>query len=224
MPVDLHLLSTPGEKDIRYILEACRPYLEAQASSRVAFMQWASFNYDWLPYTRQAFAGLSEVDALDPDPNYLEKNEQILDRCGVIYISGGNTYLLNHRLHESRLVTSLRRRALAGLPIVGFSAGAIVCGPNILTTHDINMIPTHHFDSLNLLPYNLAAHYPTDDAQREDEDDWLGDYHAQHPNPILTLEDGAYIRFDGQAVYRVRGTAWILEAGGRHTLAGAARN
>jgi dipeptidase E len=218
MIVDLHLLSTPGEKDIRYILEACRPYLEAQTHPRVAFMQWASVNNDWLPYTRQDFSELASVDALDPDPTCLEKNEQILDRCRVVYISGGNTYLLNHRLHESKLYTSLQQRALAGLPIVGFSAGAILCGPNILTTHDINLIPSHHFDSLNLLPYNVVAHYPSNDAQREDEDDWLSDYQAHHANPILTLEDGAYVRFDGQGLKVVRGSAWILEAGGRRIL------
>jgi peptidase E len=41
---------------------------------------------------------------------------------------------------------------------VGFSAGAMLCGPNILTNQDANMLPTCHFDSLDLLPYNIFAH------------------------------------------------------------------
>ena len=213
MPIDLHLLSSSGEDDIRYIIEACRPYLQAQAKPVAAFMAWAAVNHDWLPYTQKAFAGLAEVAALEPAPDALAENERILERCGVLFISGGNTYLLNHRLHESALFSPLRRRILDGLPVVGFSAGALLCGPNILTTHDINMLPTSHFDSLNLLPYNLAPHYPAADAPREDEDDWLSDYHAAHTNSILALEDGAWVRWNGQALEHIRGTAWILEPG-----------
>jgi len=168
MPIDLHLLSTPGDGDIRYIIEACRPYLQAQTRPVVAFMPWASVNDDWFPYTQKAFSGLAEVAALNPAPASLAKSQRILDQCGAVYISGGNTYLLNHRLHESGLFEPLRQRAQVGLPVVGFSAGAIVCGPNILTTRDINLLPTVHFDSLNLLPYNLAAHYPAADPQRNE--------------------------------------------------------
>jgi peptidase E len=213
MPVDLHLLSMPGESGICSIIEACRPYLQAQSRPLVAFIPWASVDYDWLPYTSKAFSGLAEVTELEPAPAALAENERILEQCGALYISGGNTYLLNHRLHESGLFEPLRRRVLQGLPLVGFSAGALLCGPNILTTHDINMLPTTYFDSLNLLPYNLVPHYPATDTLRDDEDDWLSDYHAMHSNPILALEDDACVRWNGQALERVRGTAWLLEPG-----------
>lgn len=46
MPVDVHLLSVPGKRDIRYILDACRPYLQAQARPAVAFIPWASVHND----------------------------------------------------------------------------------------------------------------------------------------------------------------------------------
>ena len=29
---------------------------------------------------------------------------------------------------------------MAGLPLIGFSAGSIVCGPNILTSKDMNTV------------------------------------------------------------------------------------
>lgn len=212
MPVDLHLFSRPGETDIRWILDAARPYLEGRDQPTVAFIQWASVTHDWTGYTQQAFGPLAKVEPLNDNPAYLSENKACLNRCHAVFISGGNTYLLNHRLHESGLFEHLRHRALEGLPIIGFSAGALLCAPNILTTHDINMLPTTHFDSLNLLPYNIVAHYPSD-AEREDEDDWLSDYHAAHDNPILALENDAYVRWDGQALNHVRGSAWIFEPG-----------
>jgi hypothetical protein len=79
------------------------------------------------------------------------------------------------------------------------------------------MLPTRHFKSLNLLPYNIVAHYPSTDAERDDEDDWLSDYHARHANPILALENDAYVRWDGKTLRRVRGAAWILEPGKART-------
>jgi dipeptidase E len=213
MTVDLHLFSLPGEGDIRFILEACRPYLEQQQTPLVAFIPWASVGHDWLDYTRKAFNELAQVIPLNHAPSALSESTEVIDRCGAVYISGGNTYLLNHRLHESGLFTHLRVRALGGLPIVGFSAGAILCGPNTLTTHDINMVPTRHFNSLDLIPYNIVAHYPSTDLERDDEDDWLSDYQALHNNPILALENDAYVRWDGQNLNRIRGTAWIIEQG-----------
>ena len=213
MTVNLHLFSTPGKGDIQSIIDACRPYLQNQSRPVLGFMQWASVQHDWLPYTREVFSGLAEVLAFNPDPMALAQNQEILVRCGAVYISGGNTYLLNHILNVSGVLAPLRERALAGLPVAGFSAGAILCGPNILTTHDINMVPSPHFDGLDLLPYNLVAHYPSDDPARSDEDDWLSDYHARHANPILALENDAYVRWDGSALERVAGRAWILSAG-----------
>jgi dipeptidase E len=218
MAVDFHLFSLPGEGDIRWILEACRPYLERQQTPVVAFIRWASVSHDWLEYTQKAFDGLARVIPLNHDPSALAESTEVIDQCGAVYISGGNTYLLNHRLHESGLLNHLHDQALNGLPIVGFSAGAILCGPNILTTHDINMLPTHHFNSLDLIPYNIVAHYPSTDPERDDEDDWLSDYHALHSNPILAFENDAYVHWDGQSLNRIRGAAWILEPGKERML------
>ena len=42
MTVDLHLFSSPGENDARYIIEAARPYLEGRPEAVVAYMPLAS--------------------------------------------------------------------------------------------------------------------------------------------------------------------------------------
>jgi peptidase E len=109
----------------------------------------------------------------------------------------------------SRLFPSLRRKIEGGLPLAAFSAGTVLCGPNILTTNDLNMVPTTHFDGLNLTPFNFNVHY-ADDVQR---DNWLIEYQIFHDNPILMLEDGAYVRVSGKAVTLVRGGAWLWRAG-----------
>jgi dipeptidase E len=136
--------------------------------------------------------------------------EAIIRRAQVVYISGGNTFLLNHRLHISGLMAYLRKKVQAGLPVVGFSAGMIVCGPNILTSSDMNSVETNHFDGLKASSFNFFAHYTADAYGQSPQDDWLSEYHSFHDNPVIMLSDGAYLKVDGKKTTLVRGEAWIL--------------
>jgi peptidase E len=211
--MNLHLFCVPGTGDIRSILDAARPYLAAQPEPVVAYLPSAASGYNWLDYTEKAFAGLGQVAYVDPETMPLADIEAILARAGLIYISGGNTFLLNHRLHQSGLYPRLRARIHAGLPVVGFSAGATICGPNIRTSKDMNMCATTHFTGLDLTPYNFSVHYPSDDQSRAEWDEWLNQYHVTFDNPILALEDDAYLQIDDERTVLVRGTGWILAKG-----------
>jgi hypothetical protein len=102
----------------------------------------------------------------------------------------------------------LRKKVQAGLPVVSFSAGTVVCGPNILTSKDMNTVGTAYFDGLNASPFNFLVHY---DGALHDE--WLSDYHFFHDNPVIMLCDGAYVRSSGRKTWLERGEAWILRKG-----------
>ena len=135
--------------------------------------------------------------------------ESILRKASVAYIPGGNTFLLNHRLHVSQLFAYLRKKLEGGLPLAAFSAGTVLCGPDILTSNDINMVPTTHFDGLNLTPFNFSVHYQ-DDIWKDYR---LMDYQAFHDHPLLLLEDGAYVRIRGKEAVLVRGEGWLWRPG-----------
>ncbi len=104
----------------------------------------------------------------------------------------------------------LRKKVQSGLPLVGFSAGTILCGPNILTANDMNTVATSYFDGLNLSPFNFFAHYPLDAYGQSVHDQWLADYHFFHDNPVIVLSDGAHVKVDGKKTILVQGEAWIL--------------
>jgi len=211
--INLHLFSTPGDRDIRWVLDACRPYLADKDDPTVAFLPQAWLNVNqWLEYTVREFKGLAQIELIDTERMDLLKMESIIRRARVVYISGGNTFLLNHRLHISGLMPFLRKKVQAGLPVVGFSAGAIVCGPNILTSKDMNSVETDRFDALNATPFNFLAHYDADAyGQSAVHDDWLSDYHTFHDNAVIMMSDGAYVKVEGKKTTLVRGDAWILK-------------
>ncbi len=210
--INLHLLSTPGDRDIRWVLEACRPYLEKKSVPVVAFMPQASLDVNfWMDYTVRTFDGLAKIELIDTERMELREIESVLRRAQVAYISGGNTFLLNHRLHVSGLMPYLRKKIQSGLPVVAFSAGMIICGPNMLTSKDLNSVATSHFESLNVSPFNYFAHYGTDSYTQALHDDWLSDYHTFQDNPVIILSDGAYVKVEGKKTSLVRGDAWILK-------------
>ncbi len=214
MPANLHLFSTPGENDIRYIVEACRPYLEGKDDAKIAYMPMASLDGErWLDYTRQQFKGLAQVRMVDTELMAQKELESALRECQVAYIPGGNTFLLAHRLHLSGIMPFLKKRVQAGWPVVGFSAGAILCGPNILTSSDMNAVKTDYFGGLNATPFNFFAHYSQDRFGQSVQDEWLSEYQVFHDNPGIALCDDAYLKTEKSKATLVHGEAYILRKG-----------
>ena len=67
MPVDLHLFSTPGD-NIRYVIEASRPYLEDKDDPIVAYMPLASLYAEkWLDDNERAFKGLARLESINAE-------------------------------------------------------------------------------------------------------------------------------------------------------------
>ena len=211
MPSNLHLFSVPGERDLDDIVDACRPYVEGKEEPTIAYLPLASLYAErWLEMTEDAFKGLAELKTINTELMTQKAIEGIIRDAEVVYVPGGNTFLLAHRLHASGVMPFLQKRIQSGLPYIGFSAGAILCGSNILTSKDLNAVSTSFFKGLNAFQFNIAPHYPLDGYGQSVKDDWLADYHFFHDNPIIMLCDGAYVKTEKGKTTLVRGEAYIL--------------
>ena len=193
------------------MFEASRPYLEGKDKPVVAYMPLASLYAEkWHALNREAFDGLGNLVEINAELMTQKEIENIIREAALVYITGGNTFLLNHRLHASGVMPYLKKKIQSGLPVVGVSAGMIICGPNILTSRDMNTVETNYFNSLNASPFNFLPHYPLDAYGQSVIDDWLGDYHFFHDNPVIMVSDGACIKMDGKRTSLARGEAYIL--------------
>jgi peptidase E len=211
--MNLHLFSTPGKDDIRDILDACRPFLEEKDDPVVAYLPAASLGDTYQEITGKAFHRLARLETINTELMTYPEMEAILRSAALVYIPGGNTFLLNHRLHLSNITEYLHKKVSAGLPLVAFSAGTVLCGPNILTSKDLNMVGTPYFTGLDVSPFNFNCHYPQDEYARALRDDWLSEYHVFHDNPVVMLSDGASVQVEGRRTKLVRGDAWIFRKG-----------
>jgi dipeptidase E len=133
----------------------------------------------------------------------------ILERSDVLFVGGGNTYLLTQRLSKSGLLDRMRNRVRDGAIYVGSSAGANIAGPNILTTNDWNIVGHTSFSSLGLVPFNINPHYAesgsSDAPNSETRDERIREYHAVHSNPVVAIQERAAVAIDNDGGVRVVG-------------------
>ncbi|MFM8320242.1 MAG: Type 1 glutamine amidotransferase-like domain-containing protein [Chloroflexota bacterium] len=219
--MELHLYSRPGVDGIEWILEAARSLLAGARRPLVAYLPLASLHRRWIRETKGYFRGLAAVQAIDPQLHAPEQVLETLDRADLFYIPGGNTYWLTYQLSQPlgggpTLLSELRRRILDGKPLLAFSAGAVLCGPDILTTNDINPNAGVCFGGLDLLPFSINAHFPPagDPAGREARLARLDEFLHFHPRrTVLGLEDDAYLQVSGGEIHAARGHIWQITRG-----------
>jgi peptidase E len=208
--VDLHLYSSKDpESEIRWAVEVSRECLGGKKNATIACLPFGMLSVDrWMNTARRAFKDLAELRLLNSEMMELREMEGILRGATLAFFPGGNAFLFSHRLHLGRLLPYLRQKIRNGLPVLAADAGVVVCGPNVLTAGDMNLVPTAHFEGLGLSPFNFLVGYE-DDPQR---DNWLADYHAFHGNPVMLLEDGAYVKVGAGKATLVGGKAWCRRA------------
>jgi peptidase E len=111
--MNLHLFSMPGPYPLQDIVAASEPYLTMQSHPVILYLPaaGATLNLEYVDVARTAFENLAEVEVLDlTQPISLVDLESVLGRATVLYIPGGNTYLLLDRLYRSRAFDLIQAR------------------------------------------------------------------------------------------------------------------
>ena len=120
-----------------------------------------------------------------------------LDRAEAIFIGGGNTFRLLKKLYDRKLLDTIRKRALEGMPYMGSSAGSVITSPTIRTTNDMPIVQPPSLDSLGLIPFQLNCHYLDADANStfkgETREQRLLEFHEENSTPVVGLREGTML-------------------------------
>lgn len=136
-----------------------------------------------------------------------------LDKVDGVYVNGGNTFRLVDKLQKTGLDKALRRKVKAGMPYMGSSAGTNVACPTMMTTNDMPIVEPASFKAINIVPFQINAHYFAgafkydDDGQGnyipyagETRDDRLIQFQEENDIPVLGLRESTALRIRGDKV------------------------
>ena len=76
-----------------------------------------------------------------------------------IAFGGGNTFHLVGMLHKYNLIKPIQEKVMEGVPYMGWSAGANVACPTLMTTNDMPVYEPESFKTFNLIPFQINPHY-----------------------------------------------------------------
>jgi dipeptidase E len=122
----------------------------------------------------------------------------------AIVVGGGNTWHLLRALYETDLLEAIRARVRAGVPYLGWSAGAGVAGPTIRTTNDMPIVEPPSFAALGLVPFQINPHYTEAGIPNhggETRVERLLEFVAANPDvPVVALREGSTLQVEGDTL------------------------
>lgn len=135
----------------------------------------------------------------------------------ALVVGGGNSFHLLNQLYVNDLLDVIRERVFAGMPYIGWSAGAIIAGDSIATTNDMPIVQPPSFKALQLEPVHINPHFTIGKIpghHGESRIERLQGFLQLNPNAqVVALAEGSAIKREGDQLSLLgRKTAFIYSA------------
>jgi len=213
----LLLLSTARDSNGVFLLNASSAIrsLLGESIRSVLFIPYAGVTITPERYAERAAAPFAQLGyelrsiADAPDP------PQAVREAEAIVVGGGNTFRLLATLYERDLLGPIRDRVHAGVPYIGWSAGAVIAAPTMGTTNDMPIVEPRSLRALGLIPFQINAHY-TDfhppghmgETRAERLEEFVAENRSVH---VLGLREGCLLRIiDDEIALHGLGTAPVF--------------
>jgi len=148
----------PGEPYLSYPMPKIAKFLGYQPL-KVLFIPYAAVTFSFDDYEAKV---QERFMALNHSLSSIHKSSDpaaAIREADVIVVGGGNSWQLVRMMNDHGLFPLIRERVLAGIPFIGWSAGANVACPTLRTTNDMPIIDPKGFDCLGLVPFQINPHY-----------------------------------------------------------------
>jgi dipeptidase E len=146
-----------GEEYLKYTL----PYINdfTGTDRKAVFIPFAGISIGFDPYFQRVSQALKSSGLEIQSLHHLSEKQKALKDAEIIIVGGGNTFALLGALQDHFLLDPLREKVIQGTKYIGWSAGANLACPTIMTTNDMPIIEPQNFNALNLVPFQINPHY-----------------------------------------------------------------
>ena len=198
-----------------------RPYVKeflGQLPKSIVFIPYAAVTFSFDEYeakVKEVFATMGyNVKGIHHQSDPIET----IRSAGAILVGGGNSFALLKRLYDSNLLDVMRDKVNTGTPYIGWSAGANLACPTIMTTNDMPVVQPPSLNALNLVPFQINPHYHElkfEGQGGETRKERLEEFIVMNPDKkVIGLPEGMFARRDGDRItIGGTGTAKFYRAG-----------
>ena len=155
-----------GEAYLGWPQQYISDFLNANDVKKVTFVPFAgvglseeSLDASYDVYTERVSDVFSKLGFEVESVHQANDPVQMVNKAEAIAVGGGNTFHLVAKMHETGIMQAIKEKAEEGTPYMGWSAGANVACPTLMTTNDMPIIQPVSFNCLNLVPFQINPHY-----------------------------------------------------------------
>lgn len=147
-----------GEPYLWHAREKMKEFLGPSAL-RALFIPYAAVTFSYDEYEAKVSERFSETGHEIVSIHRFDDPVKAAAGAEVIIIGGGNTWKLLKLLRDNKLLEIVREKVMNGTPYIGWSAGANVACPTIMTTNDMPIVHPGSFNAFGLVPFQINPHY-----------------------------------------------------------------
>jgi dipeptidase E len=139
-----------------------RPFVKAFLKNdvkRLIFIPFAAVTFSFRDYEEKVKEAFDEMGYEITSIHSIRDKKLAINQADAIVVGGGNSFALLTRLYEEDLLSLIRQKVISGIHYIGWSAGANLACPTIMTTNDMPIIQPPSFEALNLIPFQINPHY-----------------------------------------------------------------
>lgn len=205
-----------GEHYLEYILDDVALFFkDVDTVTFIPFARPGGISHD--NYTEIAAKAFAKINKKIIGLHTYVTAQEGIDKAQAFFCGGGNTFLLVQQLYAQDAMQHLKEHITTGKPYMGTSAGSNIAGVSMHTTNDMPIVYPPSFATMQLVPFNINAHYldpdPNSKHNGETRETRLKEFHAFNTTPVVGLREGSFLLVqDTKITLKGKHTARIFEA------------
>ena len=188
------------------------------APRELIFIPFAAVTISFKDYATSVGTVFNDMGYRIKSLHEMEDKRQAIKHAEGIVVGGGNSFALLNRIYEYDLLETIRTKVTSAVPYIGWSAGANLACPTIMTTNDMPVVYPSSLAALNLVPFQINPHYHElrfENQGGETRKERLEEFLIMNPEKkVIGLPEGMLLQRNGdKLLLKGEGTAKYYQSG-----------